>query len=346
MNSDLLESIRISTKKYQSLIDKQSSSLAAAKALRRSAVMRTRESVLSAFDGGRIWNSYYNHLDDAVKNYEAALGSIINVKSDLLSVSEQFSKTLAAVTEPVSMRNISALGYVDKMFVLGDTLKTHESLLRRIDIQSILNSHFDTNIQTKISDLLSVSNGDLVSKMIESMQHQPVAVLNTDYVPSQIEIAQATEILYEENDQKSFLEQFYRLSPFLQALVLYIIMSFLIPITNNIAANLLTPIVQEYITDKFKNDTDKIRNIKAAPSKIIHTKVDTSHLRFITAKRGLNVRSLPSIQKSSTIKSTASFGTIVEVLDKRKNWIKISYKVDGETVKGWVFTRYTKRFKK
>ena len=179
--------------------------------------------------------------------------------------------------------------------------------------------------------------------MMISIQSQPVAVLNIDYIPSEIELATATEILYEETDQQSFIESFNKLPAYLQAFIFYIVMSFLIPITNNIAANLLTPIVQEAIEDLYRNDTDKIRIIQKSPSKITHTKIDTSHLRFITAKNGLHVRSNPSSRKSK-IKDTIYLGKIVEVLDKRKNWIKISYKKDDKRIKGWVFTRYTKRF--
>ena len=71
-----------------------------------------------------------------------------------------------------------------------------------------------------------------------------------------------------------------------------------------------------------------------------------SSYRFITIN-SLNVRTKPSIRKSKVI-GQLHLGNIVEIIDKRKNWIKILYldKKNDISIKGWVFTRYTRKFEK
>ena len=323
----------------------QASSFAStAKMLGIESMMESNESLLKAIDRNNIFGNQSRLFDDALKSYTSAINPFKNNKSHLLSLSEEIQQSLDSIMKPVEVVQASSFASTAKMLGIESMMESNESLLKAIDRNNIFHNQFkQVDLQTKLSDLISASNGDLLTKMMESIQHQPIAVLNTNYIPSEIELITATEILYEETDQQSFIERFNKLPAYLQAFIMYIVMSFLIPITNNIAANLLTPLVQEVIENVFKSDTDKVRIIKKTPSKITHTKIDTSHLRFITAKNGLHVRSAPS-KKQSKIKDTIYLGKIVEVLDKRKNWIKISYKIDDKVLKGWVFTIYTKRF--
>jgi len=100
-----------------------------------------------------------------------------------------------------------------------------------------------------------------------------------------------------------------------------------------IAANMLMPYINNYLeSSSDKSNIDKVRHIKKIPKKIITEKIDTTYLRFISTDV-LNARYKPSTTKSKII-DQLTLGQIVEVLDKRKNWIKISYHKDNKTIKG------------
>lgn len=304
-------------------------------------------SISKAIDRNSIFDNQSRIFGDALKSYESAINPFKNDKSHFLTISEQIGKSLDMLTRPLGITQVSSFASSAKMLGLTDIVKSQESFLKAVGRNSIFDNQFkQVYLQTKLSDLISASNGDLITKMMESIQHQPVAVLNTDYIPSKIELVAATEVL-QDSDQHSFLEIFNKLPTILQIIIFSFFMRFIdfaYDVSANIVANLATPYIQQIIEDNSKkSNTDKIRIIKKTPSKIIDTKIDTSHLRFITAKNGLNVRSAPST-KQSKIKDTIRLGKIVEVLDKRKNWVKISYKIDDKVIKGWVFTRYTKRF--
>ncbi len=304
-------------------------------------------SISKAIDRNSIFDNQSRIFGDALKSYESAINPFKNDKSHFLTISEQIGKSLDMLTRPLGITQVSSFASSAKMLGLTDIVKSQESFLKAVGRNSIFDNQFkQVYLQTKLSDLISASNGDLITKMMESIQHQPVAVLNTDYIPSEIELVAATEVL-QDSDQHSFLEIFNKLPTILQIIIFSFFMRFIdfaYDVSANIVANLATPYIQQIIEDNSKkSNTDKIRIIKKTPSKIIDTKIDTSHLRFITAKNGLNVRSAPST-KQSKIKDTIRLGKIVEVLDKRKNWVKISYKIDDKVIKGWVFTRYTKRF--
>jgi len=342
-------SITKDLEKYKALssslsIAKASSLTSTYESLGLAGIMKSNENLFKAFDRNSIWGNQISSMQSIARSYEAAIRPFTDTKAHWLSQSQEIQKSIDSMLKPFGLSQVSSFASTAKMLGISSMIHDNESFLKAIDRNSIwCNPLKHIDLQNKLTNLISTSHEDLLEKMMISMQDQPVAVLNADYIPSEVELIQATEIFYEESDQASFIDKFNKLPAYLQAFIMYIVMSFLIPITNNIAANLLTPIVQEALEDLYKNDTDKIRTIQKSPSKISNTKINTSHLRFITAKNGLHVRSNPSITKSK-IKDTIHLGQIVEVLDKRKNWIKISYKKEDKVIKGWVFTRYTKRF--
>jgi hypothetical protein len=349
MNMANLESITKDFEKYKSLssslsIAKTFSLTSASKMLGLTSMVKSNESFFQALDKNSIFGSQISSIQNMARNYESAIKPFADNKPSWLAQSQEIQKSIDSMLKPLGLSQISSFASTSKMLGLTNMVKSNEKFIKAIDKNSIWGNqlkHID--LQSQLTNLISTSNENLLEKMMISMQNQPIAVLNTDYMPSEIELATATEILYEETDQQSFLERFNKLPIYLQTFLVSIIIYFVLPVIQNIAANLLTPIIQEALEDLYRNDTDKIRIIQKSPSKITHTKIDTSHLRFITAKNGLHVRSNPSSKKFK-IKDTIHLGKIVEVLEKRKNWIKISYKKENEIIKGWVFTRYTKRF--
>lgn len=113
------------------------------------------------------------------------------------------------------------------------------------------------------------------------------------------------------------------------------------PQINSISANLLTPIVEGYITNSEKTDREKIKDIKAIPQQLNNFNIDD--LIFIT---GNNVRLRSEPSTNSDIYDELALGQVATVLSKKRNWIEIMYEYDdGEIMSGWVFTRYTAKFR-
>ena len=84
----------------------------------------------------------------------------------------------------------------------------------------------------------------------------------------------------------------------------------------------------------------KIKEIKKIPLTL--SDVNTDALRFIKGNN-LRLRASPSI--NSEIYDELILGQVVTVLSKQKNWIEVMYEYeDGESISGWVFTRYTEKF--
>ena len=98
---------------------------------------------------------------------------------------------------------------------------------------------------------------------------------------------------------------------------------------------------RNFFSQYFSATTSRI--IKKIPKKL-NLNIDTTYYRFVSVN-SLNVRTKPSTTKSKII-AHLNVGDVIKVLDKRKNWIKVNYfkKVNGITLQGWVFTRYTHKF--
>jgi uncharacterized protein YgiM (DUF1202 family) len=117
---------------------------------------------------------------------------------------------------------------------------------------------------------------------------------------------------------------------------------FFLPQVNSISANLITPVVESYLEASEETDRQKVKGIKNIPLAL--KDVDTTDLRFIT---GDNVRLRAGPSTNSEIYDELTLGQVVTVLTKKRNWIEVMYEYeDGESMSGWVFTRYTAKFVK
>ena len=273
------------------------------------------------------------------------LDAITKLQNSFLKANKSTFTNTALLNEREKYLSFSSKlqpSYFERMTKIESSISKFSRINTQFDAITKLQSSFLKANKSIFTDTVSIfEDDDLLRKILLSIDKQPTAVINVDYTPSINELNSATELLYD-TDKNSFLNNFYKLPIFLQMIIMYMIMSFIIPITNNIAANLLTPIVQSYIDDLLRSDTDKIRDIKKSPTEVLNTKVYTNNLRFITGNN-VNVRSNPSIK--SEILDQLMLGKIVEIISKEKNWIEISYKQGEYVIHGWVFTRYTKRFK-
>ena len=78
-----------------------------------------------------------------------------------------------------------------------------------------------------------------------------------------------------------------------------------------------------------------------AKIKIEESIVELGRLRFIS---GDNVRLRAGPSTKTKILDELTLGQVVTVISKKRNWIEVEYE-DGEYFHGWVFTRYTSKFK-
>lgn len=146
--------------------------------------------------------------------------------------------------------------------------------------------------------------------------------------------------LCDAEDSQSFIQILKRLPPVFQSLLIYFLINIFLSQVNSISANLLTPIVESYLSGSESPNREKIKDIKRLPQ--ILDEVTTDSLRFITAN-DIRLREAPSTK--SDILDEIALGQVVTVLSKNRNWIEIMYEYEnGETMHGWVFARYTAKF--
>ena len=167
-----------------------------------------------------------------------------------------------------------------------------------------------------------------------------ISTIDIDNVSNDFE--KAAKYLYNTPDSNSFFQIFSKLPNLIKTLFLFLILNVFLSQINSISANLLTPMVESYLMINKLSSREKINSIKRLPLTI--DKVDTQSLRFIT---GNNVLLRKSHSRKSEIIDEMTLGQVVTVLSKKRNWIEIKYEYDdGEVLQGWVFTRYTAKFKK
>jgi hypothetical protein len=141
-------------------------------------------------------------------------------------------------------------------------------------------------------------------------------------------------------NRANFVSIFSSLHPSIQAILFYFLIHIFLPQINSISANLLTPLVDNYLQANVTSDRQKIKEIKNIPLSLMD--VNTDDLRFITGNN-VHLRARPST--NSEIYDELVLGQVVTVLSKQKNWIEVMYSYDdGKTISGWVFTRYTAKF--
>ena len=141
---------------------------------------------------------------------------------------------------------------------------------------------------------------------------------------------------------KSFIDIFTNLPVYIRTLIIVIFIYIFLPQVNSITANLLTPHVENFLSNNpHYTKREKISAIKKLPT--IIPVAHTEGLRFIT---GNNVRLRRGPSTRTVILDELVLGQIVAVISKKKNWIEVEYQYDnGELMQGWVFSKYASKFK-
>ena len=180
-----------------------------------------------------------------------------------------------------------------------------------------------------------------LSALANSISNIDFTAIDTPFAEEEFE--KSVDQLDSVNDKTSLLSVFTSLPPYIQIIFLFIFLETIWPLIINISSNLLTTKVESYLDNNNDSTTrDKIIDIKKLPLSL--DDISTRDLRFIT---GNNVRLRMAPSTKSEILDELALGQVVTVLSKKRNWIEVMYEYeDGESISGWVFTRYTANFVK
>lgn len=139
-------------------------------------------------------------------------------------------------------------------------------------------------------------------------------------------------------------------------IMFFIITTFILPIMINqvdeFSRNAQTSFISisQSTTENYSMNTKLLsKNIKKDISKELNNNKEADKKYLLNTYRFVNCDSL-NMRVSNSIKSKSIYnlnrGSIVKIIKKQKNWTKVEYKNEDETVViiGWVFTRYISRF--
>ncbi len=116
----------------------------------------------------------------------------------------------------------------------------------------------------------------------------------------------------------------------------------LIGAASGVMGNLITPYVQAYL-DETQSTTQREQLKGLQKLSFSELGIELRGYRFITAT-ALHLRATPNAR--APIVGEVKFGQVVSVLSSSLDWTEVLYEYgDGSTVTGWVFTRYTAKFR-
>jgi hypothetical protein len=318
-----------------------------------------------------------SEMMNSTKTIQAALASV--------RVEDSVQRMMKSIDFTSSIQEaISSLNYNDSLQkVLGsmNNTKTIQAALAssRVEdsVQRMMKSiDFTSSIQKAIS---SLNNTDSIQKMMESVNYAKTlnniskfhdisshmqnlgAFLAKPSILEQIiesndswrdldpnlfnieqeEFTQSIAPLSNAVNENEFISFFTKIPPVIQAVIIFIFLQFFLPQVNNVISLVLNPYIQEIISDSDKTTKEIVKEIKQMPASSFGA--DLSKIRFIT---GTNVRLRQKNSTNSQVIDELEIGQIVEVISKKKNWIQVKVTYEEEVVIGWVFTRYTAKFKK
>lgn len=137
----------------------------------------------------------------------------------------------------------------------------------------------------------------------------------------------------------------FKINELKEPLLKRIFIGVIIGLITALLFSFVRPQIQEAITNFSLNRRVIIKEIQKETR--MNVKIDTALLknfRFVSVKC-LNMRA--NRNRKSTIVNMLYFGSIVRIVEKRKNWSFVEY-VDAETnkaIQGWVFTRYIEKLR-
>ena len=143
----------------------------------------------------------------------------------------------------------------------------------------------------------------------------------------------------------NFLDQFFEVLGKLKSAVRIAVIYLILPYFLAIMANLTTPLYEEWWKNHFSSDKRIAKKELYLHATDLYDDHELNEYRFVNT-RVLHVRK--SGYAHSQMIGVLTFGKVVSLLEKSKNWSLIEYYDDDnyEIRHGWVFSRYLSTFKK
>ena len=258
---------------------------------------------------GRLLDQYESPLQQAMKS----LGEVRQYESAFHN----------------AMKSLGEIGKYDTHFQqamksLGEIGKYEKSIQRSIALLGSGGTNYEWSLINRTIQSLS---------RIETLKDVIGQISN---LPNVIE--SGIDFPHDDNEKDEIRRAFAKIPKYLQKIILFIVFCMLIPVMQNVFANLITPYVEEIIGASERPKREIIKDI--ASSRIDN--IDLSGLRFVTTET-LYLREEPSTK--SEILESLRLGQVLVVVSRKRNWIEVSCNYDaGKTLQGWVFARYTAKF--
>lgn len=329
---------------------------------------RSVHKMLDSMDYSRSFQkmmSSFDHIGSIQKTLDSvAYASSAQKMIDSMDYSKTFQKMMSSIGQMSSIQKVlDSLDYassVQKMLSSMDYSKSFQKMIDSFDhmssVQKILDSIDYSSSAKKTLDALSKSTAfydsivsltkaDYFNSAIASLSLQNISVegfaLSDEQLCDPDKLGKEIEKVANTEDASAFFKFFTKLPAIIQIIVVFCFLQIVGPVLNNIAANLITPHVEKILFSKNLSNKEKVGNIKKI--KIEESIVELERLRFIS---GDNVRLRAGPSTKTKILNELTLGQVVTVISKKHNWIEVEYEdEDGEYFHGWVFTRYTAKFK-
>ena len=284
---------------------------------------------------------------DPMKGLSKSFESIVN--SNLNSM-KMIPKSFELIIDPNlnSMQKIRKnLEKMTKSYNSSELQTSLNKLSKTIDLYSGLEVDFKDEVKINEDYLQSAHNEEIVryaNEVSDILQDESMSIIErVDKIIKKI------CMLYENT------EEFFSTHPIAYDLIKIIIPILLVglfqlhQLIENAYDNFTS--ISHSITENYYIDNKSFnKSIKKEVSKELSTTKEADKNYLLNTYRFVNCESL-NIRNSNTMKSESKYklpqGAIVRILNKQKNWAKIEYKNEDETVIiiGWVNTRYISRFK-
>lgn len=251
---------------------------------------------------------------------------------DTLTLSDSIERMVKSANYTNTFQEtISALNFNDSFQKMVESLNYEKTL------NSFRHTHDLAGYMQNIGSFLAKPT--ILEHILDSNQSWDISDAEVGSI-EQEELDRYITPLSESKNGKVFLSNFIKLPPVIQAFIVFFFLHIFLPQLNNICSDILSPYVNEVLTLPNKTKKEFVKHIKQIPASSLG--IDTSEIRFIT---GTNVRLRQNPSTSSAILDELDIGQIVTILNKKKNWIQVQVTYEEEQLMGWVFTRYTAKFK-
>lgn len=212
--------------------------------------------------------------------------------------------------------------------ILSETVKQ-----MNLQFSQINNVWKNLDLSAVIADISKVNLSEIEYAEEQSIRETVNEVLEGyDLLSSQKRIEEKINLLHHEliSIKKSMSN--------LNTIKLSVIASMLFYLISFIFNPLMEPLEKEYNDFVHQNGRTVIKEIQEKASKMFEGNLKSDHFKIISSKK-LIVRL--TNKRNSNVVGELYFGQLVQVVEKKRNWTKISYvDYEGNRIEGWVYTRY------